>query len=176
MRALILTGPPAVGKSTIGRFVAQDRPCAAFIDVDDVRHLVVSGHAAPWDGLEGLRQQQLGVVNACALARNFLDGDVDVVIVDVLTDSTAELYRARLTEVLIVKLEADFREAEKRAQSRPVHLTPEEFRALHDQQHDFTGCDIRLNVTRLSAHDAAAQVKDIWLSDRGREGSARPRA
>ncbi|MDP4512011.1 hypothetical protein [Nonomuraea turcica] len=156
-----------MGKSTIGRLIVQERPCAAFIDIDDVRHLVVSGHAAPWNGLEGLRQQRLGVLNGCALARNFLDGDIDVVIVDVLTDSTAELYRASLPDVLILKLEVDFRETEKRAETRPVYLTPEEFGALHDQQHDFTGSDIRVDVTRLSTQGAAAQVKDIWLSDRG---------
>ncbi|WP_433434773.1 hypothetical protein [Nonomuraea sp. CA-141351] len=113
VRALVLTGPPAVGKSTIGRLVAQGRPCAALIDIDDVRHLVVSGHTAPWNGLEGLRQQRLGVLNGCALARNFLDDDIDVVIVDVLTDSTAELYRASLPDMLILKLEVDFREAER---------------------------------------------------------------
>jgi dephospho-CoA kinase len=56
MRALVLTGPPAAGKSTIGRLAAQDRPRAAFIDIDDVRHLVVSGHAAPWEGEEGRRR------------------------------------------------------------------------------------------------------------------------
>ncbi|MEV1171472.1 hypothetical protein [Nonomuraea sp. NPDC049784] len=153
-----------MGKSTIGRLVAQGRPCAALIDIDDVRHLVVSGHTAPWNGLEGLRQQRLGVLNGCAVARNFLDGDIDVVIVDVLTDSTAELYRASLPDVLILKLGVDFREAERRAGTRPVYLTPEEFRALHDQQDDFTGSDIQVDVTHLSAQDAAAQVKDIWFS------------
>ncbi|MFC5823695.1 hypothetical protein [Nonomuraea insulae] len=163
MRVLILTGPPAVGKSTIGRLLAGERPRAAFIDIDDVRHLVVGGHAAPWSGQEGLRQQRLGVLNGCALARNFLDGDIDVVMVDVLTDSTAELYRASLPDVLILKLEVDFREAERRAGTRPVHLTPEEFRALHDQQGEFTGDDIRLDVSRLSAEDAAARVRDIWV-------------
>ncbi|GAA3598943.1 hypothetical protein GCM10022419_098280 [Nonomuraea rosea] len=167
MRALILSGPPAVGKSTIGPLVAQKRPCAAFIDVDDVRHLIVSGHAAPWNGPEGLRQQRLGVLNGCSLARNFLDGDIDVVIVDVLTDNTAGLYRAALPDVLILKLEVDFREAARRAGTRPAYLKPEEFRALHDQQHDFTDGDVRLDVTRLSAQDAAAQVEDIWLSGRG---------
>lgn len=107
------------------------------------------------------------MLNGCALARNFLDGDIDVVIVDVLTDSTAELYRALLPDVLILKLEVGLREAEKRAETRPVYLTPEEFRSLHHQQRDFTGSDIRLDVTRLSAQDAAAHVKDIWLSGRG---------
>ncbi|MEV0621370.1 hypothetical protein AB0I81_49140 [Nonomuraea sp. NPDC050404] len=162
MRALILTGPPAVGKSTIGRLVARERPCAAFIDIDDVRHLVVSGHAAPWDGPAGLAQQRLGVLNGCALAGNFLDGGIDVVIADVLTDTTAGLYRSSLPDVLILKLEADFGEAERRAGTRPVHVTAAEFRAMHDQQADFTGYDIRLDVTKLPAQEATTQVRDLW--------------
>jgi hypothetical protein len=51
---LVLTGGPAVGKSTTANLFARRRPRAAVVDVDDVRQLVVSGAAAPWDGAEGL--------------------------------------------------------------------------------------------------------------------------
>ncbi len=64
----LLTGPPAAGKSTTARVLADAQPVAAMIDVDDIRQLVVAGHAAPWDGEAGLRQQRLGVENACDLA------------------------------------------------------------------------------------------------------------
>jgi predicted kinase len=65
---LVLTGGPAAGKSTTARRLAQTRPRAALIDVDDIRQLIVSGAAAPWEGDEGRRQQHLGVENACGLA------------------------------------------------------------------------------------------------------------
>ena len=60
MRPLLLTGPPAAGKSTTARVLADSLPVAAMIDVDDIRQLVVAGHAAPWDGEAGLLQQRLG--------------------------------------------------------------------------------------------------------------------
>ncbi len=53
---LVLTGGPAVGKSTTASLVARQCARAAVIDVDDVRQFVVSGAAAPWDGAEGLAQ------------------------------------------------------------------------------------------------------------------------
>jgi shikimate kinase len=37
MRPLILTGGPAVGKTTCGRALAVERDRAAYIDVDDIR-------------------------------------------------------------------------------------------------------------------------------------------
>jgi shikimate kinase len=42
MRPLILTGAPAVGKTTCGRALAVERDRAAYIDVDDIRQLIVA--------------------------------------------------------------------------------------------------------------------------------------
>jgi hypothetical protein len=54
-------------------------------------HLVIAGHAAPWEGKEGQLQQRIGVENACVLARRFLDRSIDVVLSDVLNHETAAL-------------------------------------------------------------------------------------
>jgi len=43
-------GQPAVGKSVTARALVEGRPRCAFIDADDVRQLVVTGAAAPWEG------------------------------------------------------------------------------------------------------------------------------
>lgn len=50
---LVLTGGPAVGKSVTARALAGGRVRCAVVDVDDVRQLVISGAAAPWEGEEG---------------------------------------------------------------------------------------------------------------------------
>ena len=42
MRPLILTGGPAVGKTTRGRALAVERDRAASIDVDDIRPLILA--------------------------------------------------------------------------------------------------------------------------------------
>lgn len=164
---LILTGGPAVGKSVTGRILAQRRPKCAFIDVDDVRQLVVSGAAAPWEGHEGRKQHRLGVTNACGLARNFLAVGIEVVVADVLTPETSELYRSELPGCLIVQFRAGLPEAMRRAASRKVWLTDDEFRMLHEA--DATNppnADHRIEVDALDVLSQADRVQSLWTEHR----------
>ncbi|WP_325035972.1 hypothetical protein [Kribbella sp.] len=167
MAPLILTGGPAVGKSVTGRALAEGRPRCALLDVDDVRQLVVSGAAAPWDGAEGWKQQELGVTNACGMARNLLAAGIEVVIADVLTPETSALYRRELPACLIVHLVVSFPEAQRRAATRQVWLTDAEFRMLH--QADATNppyADRRLQVDTLSLQAQIATVAGFWREGR----------
>jgi hypothetical protein len=165
--ALMLTGPPAVGKSTAALSLAAARPRCAVIEVGDLRQLVKSGAAAPWDGVEGARQRLLGVRNACALAAHFLSDSIDVVITDVLTPETVATYRDLLPGCLVVRLTAPLSETRRRAATRHVWLTAAEFDALHE--HDArlpTDADATIEVARLSAFDQADAIERIW-SDGG---------
>ncbi len=162
MRVLVLTGAPAVGKTTVGRLVAAARPRCAMVDLDDVRHLIVSGHAAPWDGPEGRAQQDLGVRNGCTLAANFATHEVDAVLVDVLDDATTSRYRELLSDPLIVQLTVTYEEALRRAHTRTVHLTWAEFGQLHEQQNRFAGADCRIDTTHLSAEETTARLLELW--------------
>jgi predicted kinase len=163
VRPLLLTGPPAAGKSTTARVLADSLSVAAMIDVDDIRQLVVAGHAAPWDGEDGLFQQRLGVENACDLARRFAGAGIEVVIADVLTPRTAELYRARLPSVLIVQLRISLGEARRRAALRAVYLTDDEFELLHRQQPaDKELYDAVVEVDGLDVAAQVAAVRDCW--------------
>jgi len=74
--------------STTARLLALAAARAAVVDVDDVRQLIVSGAATPWQGAEGLAQQRLGVENACDLAGRFHAAGFDVIVADVLTPLT----------------------------------------------------------------------------------------
>jgi predicted kinase len=164
---LVVTGGPAVGKSVTGRSLAEGRPGCAFIDVDDVRQLVVSGAAAPWEGLEGQRQQVLGVTNACSMARNFLAVEIEVVIADVLTPETSRLYRSELPGCLIVHLKVSLSEAMRRAASRKVWLTDEEFGMLHDA--DATNppyADHHIRVDALDFQNQTDKVASLWTERR----------
>jgi hypothetical protein len=160
---LVLTGPPAVGKSTTGRAVAQGRHRCAFVDVDDVRQLVVSGGAAPWEGEEGLRQQHLGVRNAAALARGFVGEGIEVVVADVLTPDTLVTYRKVLPGCVVVHLTLPLEEARRRAATRPVWLTDAEFVALHhaDAAAELAA-DHVLEVGGLGPAQQAAAVDALW--------------
>ena len=107
---MLLTGGPASGKSATAAELAKTLPRVAVIDVDDIRHLVVAGHAAPWDGDEGVLQQRIGVENSCDLARRFLGAGIEVVMADVFNDATAALYRRLVPSVVIVRLRLPLRE------------------------------------------------------------------
>src|SRR3990167_6380131 len=96
MKLLILTGPAGAGKNTIAELAAKKREKCAVIDVDTIRWFLRNPHKAPWEGEEGKTQQFLGVKNACTLAENFLKENCDVIILDVINDETAKLYRELL--------------------------------------------------------------------------------
>jgi tRNA uridine 5-carbamoylmethylation protein Kti12 len=83
---LILTGPPASGKSTVARALAERYDRVAHIEVDTLRHFVTPpGYVPP--GRPGFeRQQALATRNAACLARNFLDERFAVIIDDVVVD------------------------------------------------------------------------------------------
>lgn len=166
---LVLTGGPAVGKSSTARLLAQLRPRAAVIDVDDVRHMVVSGHAAPWEGDEGRWQQRLGVENACGLARNFVAQGIEAVVADVITPDTMPLYRRWLPNAVVIRLRVTLDEARRRATSRTQYLTDEEFATLHleDVRHP-PAVDHHLDVTDYDLSEQVAAIAALWEQTRGR--------
>ncbi|MBP2353953.1 hypothetical protein JOF29_005063 [Kribbella aluminosa] len=135
--------------------------------MDDVRQLVVSGSAAPWEGGEGRNQQRLGVTNACGMARNLLAAGIEIVVADVLTPETSELYRRELPGCLIVHLMVGLPEARRRAASREVWLTDDEFRMLHEA--DATNppyADQRIQVDTLDLRNQLAVVASLWNEGR----------
>lgn len=164
MPPLLLTGGPAVGKTTTARALAEAIPRTAYLDVDELRQLVRNGHAAPWDGAEGIAQQTLGIRNAAALARNFLTAGFTVTISDVATSATLALYRELLPTVVVIQLTAPLEEARRRSRTRPVHLSDEEFEALHANQSGVGPIDHRLDVAHLGQDEQAAQVRALWTS------------
>ncbi|WP_427887186.1 hypothetical protein ACQHIV_29870 [Kribbella sp. GL6] len=141
------------------------------MDVDDVRQFVVSGAAAPWDGEEGGRQQRLGVMNACGIARNLLAANIEVVIADVLTPETSELYRRELPECLIVHLVVGLPEALRRARSRQMWLTDAEFRLLHEADAaNPPYADHHIQVDTLDLPNQIVAVARIWGEPRAATG------
>lgn len=152
-----------MGKSITARLVAQLRDRAAVVDVDDVRQMVVAGHAAPWQGEEGLQQQALGVENACLLARRFLAHRIEVVLADVLTPTTLLTYRQALPGCVIVRLHVTSSEARRRAGMRPVHLTAAAFEQLHRQDRDNPpAADHHVEATAMTTDDQADAVSTLW--------------
>ncbi len=164
---LILTGPPAAGKNTTGSQLAARLPRCVVIDVDLIRSMVVQPHIPPWQGEAGMAQLRLGAQNACLLAQNFQQAGYDVVILDVLTDETASIYRRALQQfdAKIVLLLPALAEALSRNQKRGQILTDDEVRLLYGWQQQLHEYDQRIDNSEQPVEDVVTQL----LSAMGKE-------
>jgi guanylate kinase len=162
---LILTGPPASGKNTIAALVARRRSRCAVIDVDIVRWMVLQSYKAPWDGKEGKAQQKLGVQNACLLAKNFSRAGYDVIILDVLTDETAQRYQAELSEftLKIVLLLPTLEEIKSRNADRGKRITDVEVEMLYNWQRQLSVYDAQIDNSDLTAAETADQLVNAGI-------------
>ena len=163
---LILTGPPAAGKSTIGPLIAQQLERCAVIDVDWLRKMVIQPHIAPWRGEAGVAQLHLGVQNACAVARNCAATGFNVVILDVLTDETAQVYRTALADLgcQIVLLLPSLATALQRNRARGQFLTDAEVELLYGWQTALTIYDQQIDNTALPIDSVVRQLREGYFS------------
>ena len=169
---LILTGPPAAGKSTLGPLIAKRLDRCAVVDVDRVRAMVVQPHIAPWLGEAGMAQLRLGARNACALARSFSAEDYHVVILDVLTDETADIYRTLLAPLAhqIVLLLPSLAASLHRNQTRGQWLTDDEVRLLYAWEAALSVYDQKLDNTTQPADELATTLAASFERNGAKEG------
>ena len=158
MSTIILTGPVASGKNTISKILAQKKKRCAVIDVDAVRWMYIQPHKAPWDGDEGRSQQMLGVENACLLAKSFSKNNIDVVILDVITDETANIYKKNLERVKIVLLMPSYEKAHERFVQRAPAISEQEFKMIYGWQEALTVYDEKIENTDFSPEEAAGKI------------------
>lgn len=162
MQPLILSGGPAVGKTTCGRRLALERDRAAYVDADDIRQLIVAGDAPLWSGPEGEAQHLLATHNVSALGRNLLGAGFDVTIADIATTATLPVYRAELPGCFVVHLKITLEAAHERAATRKVWLTNDEFELLHRVTASPPDVDVVIDVTELSIDEQVARLRDAW--------------
>jgi len=160
MSIIILTGPAAAGKNSVSNIIAQKLKRCAVIDVDTVRQMLVKPHKAPWGGKEGKRQQLLGVKNASMLAKNFYDYKTNVIILDVITNETAKLYKKYLGKVKIFLLMPSYDIAIKRFKERKtlISITEKEFKMLYRWEQDLTVFDKKIDNSTMSAEEVADRI------------------
>ncbi len=160
---LILTGPTAAGKNTVGTLLAKQRERCAAIDFDTVRAMFAQPHRAPWQGAEGHAQQLLGIQLVCLLAERFAQAGWDVIILDVVSEETAPLYRQLLDpfKPTIVQLLPAFAELQRRFYQRGPVLTEDELARVYEDQCALTQYDVRLDTTRLSPSSVVQQIVDM---------------
>lgn len=161
-KLILLTGPAGAGKNTVADEYARLVERCAIIDVDTVRQMLVKPHKAPWEGEEGKRQQEHGALNACALAKNFLQEDCAVIILDVITNTTADLYRKHLSSsgLYIVLLIPSLEETLKRNANRPPKISEGEIKELYRWQTELRVYDKKIDNTQLSVAETVKALRD----------------
>ncbi len=164
MSILILTGPAGAGKNTVATILARKKSKCAVIDVDAVRHMIVQPHHAPWSGNEGKEQVRLGIKNACMMAKNFLAENFDVVILDVVTDWSLNLYKEYFQGKIfkVALLLPSLEEVKKRNQSREYRLEEKRVLELYDQQSKFSSFDTKIDNTKTTPETVAEELKQIF--------------
>ena len=160
---LILNGPTGTGKNTIAEIVSKETERSVVIDVDLLRLMVKNPHKAPWQGEEGKHQQLLGVSNACLLAKEFIKNGFSVIILDVLSDETAKLYKDNLNEFKpkLVLLLPTWEEIVRRNKTRERRLTDDELEMVYKQQADLKTFDEKIDNTNLSPEEVAEKIQII---------------
>lgn len=120
-------------------------------------------HLTPWDGEAGHRQNVLGLEHACMLAKSFLANGYDCIILDVLNDETAGLYRELLDahRPMLVHLLPEWEEIVRRNATRPPRLTADELRMVYEGQARLTVYDRRIDNTGMSPEDVADAVVQL---------------
>ena len=161
---LLLSGPSASGKNTIGAVLATlVKPCAV-IDFDVVRLMFANPHLTPWRGEQGYAQQLTGVRMVSSLATQFQKAGWHTVILDVLWRDSPSLYRELLGDQLtIVSLLPTFDEIVRRSserESREGHrrLTAAELRLVWDEHASAANYDLRIDNTNIAAVDVAEEI------------------
>jgi hypothetical protein len=147
--------------------LAEEQERAAFIDVDDIRQLVVAGDATLWSGAEGREQHVLAARNAASVARNFITSGFAVTIADVVTAEALVAYRTELPDCLVIHLALPLDEARARAATRAVYLTDDEFDHVHDLMASPPEVDVVLDVSGLTTEEQTDAIRRVWTSTSG---------
>ena len=93
----LISGVPGAGKSTIARALCARYAKAIHIPVDDLRELVVTGHASPIEWTEETtRQFALARGSAARMAADYSDEGFAVVIDDVVREEDIEQFTRHL--------------------------------------------------------------------------------
>ena len=172
---LLLTGPPAAGKNTVGKLVAERLERSALVDADQVRAMVRRPHVAPWYEGEGTAQLRLGARNTCQLARSFAAEGYRVIALDYVTEETIRLYRGALDGLglWIVRLLPALEEAQRRNRARGLWVSPDRLESLYAQISGLDGADETIDNTGIAAATLADELT-ARLSPLGRAWQARP--
>jgi predicted kinase len=91
----LISGPAGAGKSTTSRKIAERLEQSAYIEGDDINHMVIGGHEKPWLSPVHLELIWLNIVS---LTKNFINRGHDVVIDYVTFNENLEYFLKELND------------------------------------------------------------------------------
>jgi len=107
-QVVIITGPCSSGKLTIAKELANEVKNSAYVEADEIRHMIKNGYALPhiYKG-ESKKQVDLGTKNVIDITNNFLKSGFNVFIEDILErkqqlDSFKKYIKGKLKIILLM--------------------------------------------------------------------------
>jgi ribosomal protein S18 acetylase RimI-like enzyme/chloramphenicol 3-O-phosphotransferase len=134
-RMVMFTGPAGSGKTTLARAWCATRPWTVHVELDEVRHLIVSGLADPQaPGPLQAEQYDTSVAACCALVREFVGSGYDVAVDDAVDpEGFGRHWLPRLggIEHSVVVVRPSLEVALERGAGRPKRVRPDVVRDQH---------------------------------------------
>jgi len=164
MQAIILTGTPGAGKSSVGAALAGMLEAGAHIPVDFFRKMVKGGYASPhhWSD-EVSRQYRIARKSAAQTALNLAAGGFTPILDDIVSADWVQEWIADLAglDCRFVLLRPSLEAALERNRTRTIWTVDETvLRKLHTMLGgDYTRSWLTIDNTEGTAEEAAAEIR-----------------
>jgi ribosomal protein S18 acetylase RimI-like enzyme/predicted kinase len=134
-RMIMFAGPAGAGKSTLARAQCGTRPQAVHVELDEVRHPIISGRADPQEpGALQAEQYDTSVAACCALVREFVASGYDVAVDDAVDPEGFEAHwlpRLEGIEFSVVVVRPSLEAVLERGAGRSKRVRPDVVREQH---------------------------------------------
>lgn len=162
----IISGPTGAGKNTTAEELVKLLDSAAIIDFDAIRNMFTKPHYTPLDGERGKYQNDLAIKLACNIAATMLEDGRTPIILDVVDNEGAGLYRKSLgKDIFCVQLSPTWETVRGRNRVRAevegrIRLTDIQLKEVFESQKKFTDYDIIIDNSSLTPSETAQEIVD----------------